>query len=208
MSDEPLLYLRDIAAQHGCGDIASIVLDDPRFPVWSGSSGPHQHHYGDGGLARHTAEVVRLCLANIETLKLSTTAPSWGVPSGREAFLAALFHDYGKIWDYEFWPAHTDTTGHHHPDEWRSTPHKRLVHHISRSAIEWSRAVDRFPAYRDIEEPVLHAILAHHGLREWGSPVAPKTRLAWLLHLCDGLSARFDDADSLDIVAHKKAIGA
>jgi 3'-5' exoribonuclease len=42
---------------------------------------------------------------------------------------------------------------------------------------------------------VLHAILAHHGSREWGSPVVPLTKLAWMLHLCDGISARMDDAE-------------
>jgi 3'-5' exoribonuclease len=62
--------------------------------------------------------------------------------------------------------------------------------------------VDRFPAYRDIEEEVLHAILSHHGMRQWGSPVAPKSRLAWLLHLADSMSARMADADTLDVVKH------
>lgn len=32
------------------------------------------------------------------------------------------------------------------------------------------------------------------------SPVAQKTRVAWLLHLCDGISARMDDAETLDVV--------
>lgn len=202
MSYDPLPTLHGMAVRYGCLDIASIVLDDPRFARWSGSSQSHQHHYGDGGLARHTAEVATLCITNIEALE-----QIYGVPSHREAYLAALYHDLGKIWDYERRDDYTDITG-YHPAEWRGSPHKRLVHHISRSAIEWSRAVDRFTAYRDIEDSVLHAILAHHGQREWGSPVAPKTRLAWLLHLCDGLSARFNDADTLDIVSHKKAIGA
>jgi 23S rRNA maturation-related 3'-5' exoribonuclease YhaM len=53
-------------------------------------------------------------------------------------------------------------------------------------------------------DSVLHAILAHHGRREAGSPVAPKSRIAWLVHLSDQISARMADADTLDIIGHKK----
>jgi len=52
----------------------------------------------------------------------------------------------------------------------------------------------------ELHDKVLHAILAHHGCREAGSPVAPKTREAWLVHFCDGISARMDDADTWDII--------
>lgn len=196
MNDDLIKSLREIAVRLTVQDIAGIVLDDPQFARWSGSSKPHLHHYGDGGLARHTHEVVTLCFTNAPSLSLM----GYPVPSAREIYLAALFHDVGKMWDYEAieHPSDIETVEH---TTWQSAPHKRLVHHISRSAIEWSRAVDRFPAYRGIEGAVLHAILAHHGQREWGSPVAPKTRLAWLLHLCDGLSARFNDADTLDVVS-------
>jgi 3'-5' exoribonuclease len=187
---DPIEYLRKMAVEHHCADIAFVVLSNPKFARWSGSSEPNKHHYGDGGLAQHTYEVAVLCFQVAEGLE-----QIYGMPSGREIYLAALYHDLGKLWDYE--PHGPSMTG---PAGWQAVPHKRLIHHISRSAIEWSRAVDKYPAYRDIEDSVLHAILAHHGRREWGSPVAPKSRLAWLLHYCDAISARFSDADSLDVV--------
>jgi 23S rRNA maturation-related 3'-5' exoribonuclease YhaM len=46
----------------------------------------------------------------------------------------------------------------------------------------------------EIDE-VTHAILSHHGQREWGSPVRPATKLAWILHTCDMMSARVNDCD-------------
>jgi 3'-5' exoribonuclease len=52
------------------------------------------------------------------------------------------------------------------------------------------------------ENNVLHNILAHHGQRAWGSPVAPATKEAWILHLADNLSARLDDCDKHDILKH------
>jgi 3'-5' exoribonuclease len=36
-----------------------------------------------------------------------------------------------------------------------------------------------------------HAILAHHGRQEWGSPVEPVTAEAYILHYADMLSVRF-----------------
>jgi len=178
--------------------LASTVIGDPRFPLWSGSSKPFQHHYGTGGLLRHTYEVVKLC--QIVRLRFYTNVDA------KILFLAALFHDYGKIWDYVPViddPPQTkyilDTT------EWTSGSHKRVVHHISRSVIEWEKAAQQETVVSESErQEVTHAILAHHGQREFGSPVAPYTQIAWLLHFCDGISARMDDCDKMDYLKHRK----
>jgi 3'-5' exoribonuclease len=168
----------------------SLINRYPQFREWSGSSKPCQHHYGNGGLIAHTLQVIELGLAAISTLNLK------GVVSKSEYFLAALFHDTGKMFDYE----KVDALG----LEWRPTPHKRIIHHISRSVLIWHDIIKDSP---DLEamyhDRVMHDILAHHGLREYGSPVAPKSREAWLLHLCDGISARMDDADKMDVVDKK-----
>lgn len=186
MSPETAIkYIHKTADELGIGYIASEVTADPRFPVWSGSSRKEQHHYGKHGLVRHTAEVIQLCLANNALMGESI--------SKRELFLAALFHDCGKMWDYDWW---------------YSTSHKRKIHHISRSAIQWNLAAEKWDLAKpatiedfvksiDVDE-VTHAILAHHGQRAWGSPVAPKSGLAWMLHLCDGISARMNDCDTWD----------
>jgi 3'-5' exoribonuclease len=192
---ESLRYLERVADSLCVGGIASHVLHDDRFYLWSGSSRIDQHHYGKHGLVVHTAEVALLCISNNEYLgnKLDHT----------ELFLSALFHDCGKMWDYE--PVGSDY------EVWGSTPHKRTIHHISRSAIEWNLAsycketCERY-AYisEDLLNTVTHNILAHHGQRAWGSPVAPKTGAAWMLHLCDGMSARMNDCDSLDLYGSSK----
>ena len=189
--EDSIRYLEDLADAFNVGSIANHVLLDPRFILWSGSSRREQHHYGIRGLITHTTEVVKLCLANNELLgcKLNNT----------ELFLSALFHDCGKMWDYA--PSSFENEV---PDysNWISTPHKRSIHHISRSAIQWNLAASKWDLTKsdpsiDVDE-VTHAILAHHGQRAWGSPVAPKSGLAWMLHLCDGISARMNDCDSWD----------
>lgn len=185
-----------IAKEHGVLEIANFVLTDPRFPIWSGSSKPHQHHYGDGGLAQHTFEVVDLCLStNAYFAKIGKDSDP------RKVVLAALFHDCGKMWDYEQTVWTQANADNYTPGEWQGNKHKRLVHHISRSALVWNQALQTAGpkiSFFDPDNDILHAILAHHGQREWGSPVSPGTRLAWLLHLCDGLSARLDDCDKWD----------
>jgi len=184
-----LEYIEKTANDLGVGHIANEVIGDGRFYLWSGSSRKEQHHYGKHGLVRHTAEVIMLCLANDAILGCGM--------DHRELFLAALFHDCGKMWDY----ASLSDDGQQNYDNWVSTPHKRSIHHISRSAIQWNLAAEKWELTKspaiDVDE-ITHAILAHHGQRAWGSPVAPKSGLAWMLHLCDGISARMDDCDSWD----------
>ena len=182
---ESFKFLESQSAYFGVSSLANVVLEDKRFPIWSGSGHSHQHHYGKHGLIIHTAEVVELCLNNNKLL-------SAGIDE-RELYLAGLFHDVGKTWDYE--ACDSDYK------DWRKTPHARHIHHVSRSALVWNQAALEDESFHlsKIDE-ITHAILAHHGQREWGSPVMPNTKLAWMLHLCDSISARTYDADTWDHV--------
>ena len=176
--DKLLEKLKNTADTLYCSRISKIVLDDWRFPIWSGSSKPTTHHYGKHGLIRHVSEVVDLCLANNEVLG------TWNTSVNKQLlFFAALFHDVGKLWDYE--PLDKEY------NEWQAAKHKNMIHHISRSGLIWQEA-SKDLLQKDRDE-VLHAILSHHGRKEWGSPVLPATKLAWVLHLCDCMSARMDD---------------
>lgn len=171
--------------------LVNVILNNPDFFKWSGGAIPQHHHYGDGGLGRHTYEVIKLCLECRVSLNLASL-------NKEELFLAALYHDVGKLFDYE------KVNG-----VWQGNEHKRLIHHISRSAITWSHAWRDYVATTasipvNYHDSVLHAILAHHGQRSWGSPIAPKSQVAWMLHLCDGISARMDDWDRMDVVKKDK----
>lgn len=193
-SEEDALHLANecaklkwTASNLDCVGISNIVLTD-KFSQWTASTkynGKELHHYGIGGLARHTWEVYRL-MSQSSSVLLSIYDPKL---TKEIIFLSALFHDFGKLWDYE-WDAKNN--------EWIRTGHGKEIGHICRSAIEWSNAVKKFPEYEPIHNEILHAILAHHGRKEWGSPITPKTRLAWLLHLSDNLSARWDDCERIE----------
>jgi 3'-5' exoribonuclease len=167
--------LKKIAQKLNVLDLANVVLDDPRFPVWTGASRHYQHHYGNGQLLIHVTEVVDLCLQ---------TCDYFGIKEKDKMYLAALFHDVGKMWDYEI---DNNTT------EWTSNKHINKIHHISRSGLVWCEAAKNAGWKQEDIDDVWHCILSHHGLKEWGSPVQPRTQLAWILHLCDSISARMDD---------------
>lgn len=168
--------------------VANYLLDDERFKICSGSSKENEHHYGNNGLIQHTAEVVRL------TEVLAKEYKDIYQIDETVLFLAALFHDSGKMYDYV-----------NDGNVWKSAPHKRYIHHISRSGIIWNDASQTVPdIYSQYFESVLHCILSHHMERQFGSPVSPKSREAWLLTLCDNVSARMFDADTNDLIKRGK----
>ena len=61
------------------------------------------------------------------------------------------------------------------------------------------RQEKEFESWRELEPEnelvrlhLLHLVIAHHGEREFGSPVEPKTPEAWALHLIDNLDAKLE----------------
>ena len=206
--------LKNTAASLGVSNLANYVLDNKKFRIWSASSKPSQHHYGDYGLVHHTHEVTTSSLAMAEMY------PQYEIDH-RALFLSCIFHDFGKTEDYEKAEEQTIVDGDLTTvigTYWKPTLHKRRIHHITASVLAWDRAFQSICKDIDkdtdgwteeqieedniflkgLHEDVTHAILSHHGRREWGSPVCPNTRIAWLLHLCDGISARLEDCDRLD----------
>lgn len=187
--------LIDIADELGI-DHAWInpVLNNEEFNLWPSSAKPVHHHYGCYGLIKHTWEVVSLCM------QVSDFYPR--VVCKRLAYLAGLYHDFGKIYDYDYNMEINDKGEAYRV--WHATDHKMKIHHIPSSFAYWERQYNLLcnaPLNNKItksdSQEIGHAILAHHGHKEWGSPVEPRTKLAFLLHYCDAISARMDDTDRL-----------
>lgn len=170
------------------------------------------HHNYKGGLMAHTIEVCEI------GLHIGSAFPQFDKDV---FIAAALWHDVGKIWDYKeittfkkpeerhvlmsgtFRPAQTDeeiasqvmtgTWGLAEPAEVvvKSSFQDR-IYHISASNAEFVACARQQKVQQSVIEKVSHAILAHHGpVKEWGSPVAPQTIEALILHQADMLSAKF-----------------
>jgi 3'-5' exoribonuclease len=141
------------------------------------------HHARRGGLAQHTAQMMR-----------TAEAVAGAYPAlNRDLLIAGVvFHDCGKLW--ETCP----------PEEGfaiRSEIRGELMGHIS-IGVEvintlW-RELDREawkdlqPASDEVRLHLIHLVLSHHGELEYGSPIVPKTPEAIALHYIDNLDARLE----------------
>jgi 3'-5' exoribonuclease len=143
------------------------------------------HHARRGGLVEHVAQMIRGAQA------LRTVYPHlhWDL-----VVAGVLFHDCGKLWENDY-----AGDGFVMPFTLRG----ELLGHIS-VGIEVANALWRALAERDefklpatppaeqVRLHLLHLIASHHGQREFGAPVTPRTAEAWALHQLDNLDARIE----------------
>ena len=136
------------------------------------------HHNFPGGLLKHTME---LCLI-AKSLKETNLYPyvEWDIVYG-----ACILHDMGKIYDYEF-----------KDNMIESTEKISLTGHLVTTPLEIydtakTLGIERTPVF----ENLLHAVIAHHGKKEWGSPQTPNTKEAWVVHLVDMISSQIAKED-------------
>jgi 3'-5' exoribonuclease len=140
-----------------------------RFSVCPASVG--RHHAYVGGLLEHTVSVANACVA---------LAGAYPQADADLLLAAALLHDVGKV---EEMAADTSIG-------WTDAGH--LIGHV----VLGERMVQA--AIRDAARPLseqqalclTHAMLAHHGEREWGAPRSPCTLEALLLHHADHTDAQ------------------
>lgn len=148
--------------------VCFVALSDEQFDKAPASSAHHpEPHQKPGGLALHTLEVATHAIAlagDDETLQ-------------QRALVAAVFHDYGKIFEYVIRNGVVV-----------KTPFYGRVGHVVYGWHFFLNVSDGLSI--EEREEIGHALLAHHGRREFGSPVVPQTKLASILHLADSFSAR------------------
>lgn len=173
--------VKKLAQELGHEQVVKFLLQDQSIFSTSGSSSINVHHYGTRGLAQHTIEVIELCKAVSNQLNRG----SWEI-----LFLAALFHDVGKAWDYMKFQKPIQNPEDWGQFEWKNSEHKFKIHHISRSTWVWRDCAQKANLGEMLIDEVCHCILSHHGRREWGSPIEPQTTEANILHHCDSISAR------------------
>jgi 3'-5' exoribonuclease len=141
---------------------------------WPGSI--DKHHAYEGGLVKHTYEVMCIAYDMAETTGAVKTI----------VMEAAAWHDVGKVRCYA--PLSDGT--------WIKTGVYHQVGHV----------IESHHMYLELEGnnlAVEHAILAHHGRREWRSPVEPQTLEAWVVHWADMSSAKpWDQSTAVRVPAH------
>src|SRR5436309_6195012 len=144
------------------------------------------HHARRGGLVEHTAQMMRVA---------KEIAPLYPQLNLDLMIAGTLYHHSGKLCENELpengFVMNFDERG-------------ELVGHISiglelvnalwrklsaENAEAWKNLV---PASEDVRLHLLHLIASHHGEKELGSPVFPKTPEAMTLHYIDNLDAKLE----------------
>ncbi len=144
------------------------------------------HHARRGGLVEHTAQMMRVA---------SEIAPIYPQLNLDLLIAGILFHDSGKLWENQF----SETGFVMDYDELGE-----LVGHISigleivnslwrRLSAENADAWKTYsPSSEDVRLHLLHLIGSHHGEKQLGSPVEPKTPEAMALHYIDNLDSKLE----------------
>lgn len=136
------------------------------------------HHNKLGGLLQHMVEVTEASnmLENVAIRLMGCELNSSLITCG------AILHDIGKLDAYVVECLKID----------ESTP-GMLIDHMALSILIIDQAYTALKLEKDIEYyQLLHIIQSHHGCKEWGSPVEPKTIEAQIIHFADNFSAKVE----------------
>ena len=128
------------------------------------------HHAHVGGLVEHTLSVVHI---------VRSVCHLYPQMNADLLITGALLHDIGKTEELEGLLA-VD-----YSDEGNFLGHVVLT---DRMVGEKLRMIPDFPPH--LANLLCHMLISHHGEREWGAPVVPKTMEACALHYADNLDAR------------------
>ena len=141
------------------------------------------HHGYTAGLLEHVWSMTRT--ASFLADHYSRYYHNLNPPLNRGVVIAAtVLHDIGKLRELAY-----------HPVEAKYTKEGCLIGHvlIGRDMVrDQARKIEGFP-----EETLLvleHAILAHHGRKEFGAPIVPQTLEALLVSFVDDLDAKMNVA--------------
>ena len=145
----------------------------------------NMHHAFPGGLLNHTHQMLHM---------LEGLYPVLPYPIKVErCILAILFHDYGKVYEYN-----------HNGD---TQPDMYLLGHIYISAHKLQNVLEDKEIPTDEVKRIIHCVLAHHGQREYGSPVLPCTQEAAIVTYLDNISAKTDAAETAPDGEYVGALG-
>ncbi len=174
-------------------DVTTTIYNDLKKKFYIHPAATSFHHNYKGGLAYHTSAMLKIAegLLNI-----------YHYINKDLVYSAIILHDIYKSIEIEADGKDYSIDG-------------SLLGHISMSSANVLVVADKL-GYKNTEEIMLlqHTILSHHGKKEWGSPVEPKTPEALLVHYCDNIDSKlavigevFEDAVPGDMTSKVGVMG-
>lgn len=159
--------------------VNALITDDVIEKMSGHPAASGMHHNIIGGLLMHTATMAQCghYLSQIYNLNRDLVES------------AILLHDFKKL---EELSCNIET------GDIKYTTRGSLEGHIVMMAIEIDKVANELGLQGTEEVELLkHCVLAHHGKREWGSPVEPAVREALLIHYIDGMDAEMYKLDKM-----------
>lgn len=143
------------------------------------------HHAYQGGLLNHTHQMLHMLEGLYPCLPYRIKV--------ERCILAILFHDYGKVYEY-------NRQGDTQPDMY-------LLGHIYIGAHKLQNVLEQHGVEAEEVKRIVHCILAHHGQREYGSPVLPCIQEAAIVTYLDNISAKVDAMEATPEGEYVPALG-
>mgnify|MGYP002580200663 CR=1 FL=1 len=157
--------------------LAKLVLDLAGDKLLTFPAAKQMHHAERGGLLHHTTTMLRAANAIMTVYpQLNASLLTAGV----------IVHDLAKIDEMD-----ADTLGlvsDYSVDG-------KLIGHIVRGVVNIQLAAEKTKASPGKALLLQHMVLSHHGIPEYGSPLAPKFPEAEVLNTIDTLDARLYEMD-------------
>lgn len=167
--------------------VKTTIAKNPKFIEYPAALS--HHHTYKGGLLVHTYEVAYLSQKITEAVEeLNPDIKGFDKDALK---CAAWLHDIGKLEVYE----EKDDVYIPSLCKWADATNKgtsskdNTASHITRSYEIFKNNVKEYEFEDEFVEKVGHCILAHHGRKEWDSPVEPKCLEAFILATADKISA-------------------
>jgi 3'-5' exoribonuclease len=194
MWSELQAHLRAVKNDHIRVLLNRIVADnEAQLRVWPAAQ--MIHHAYRGGFLEHITKMAEVGLLLARAYHANEDLVLAGV----------VLHDIGKLQEL----AYEGGSGSYTRDG-------NLVGHITLGVVmvrEQINGIANFPA--ELRSQIEHLILSHHGIREHGSPVEPKTIEAFIVASVDELDAKLnqvrkaiaDDAGDGEFTAWNKRLG-
>jgi len=168
------------------------ILETDSYWRAPAAQGMHQHWVG--GLGEHVHRLLRLFVGMIHS-----DHPT--VVNCRKSLVIAglVLHDWLKTKDYE------EVS----PGVFQYTEFCNLVGHPAGGPIVVSNVINKQRIKMDprLRMHLYHVMLAHHGRRDWGSPIEPATIEAWIVHMLDNLDGKLSMFEETKDGGYHKGIG-
>ena len=175
MYDEICAIIRASAQNDGehvpLAELALGILEKNKEAYMTSSAAITMHHNIKGGLLYHSYRMMK---------SSDALCGVYGILDRELMVCGAALHDIGKIWEYD-----TNEMG-----DASENPVGVLYGHLYIGANYVRSEANNTNCPPEKVKLLVHMILSHHGMQEWGTVVCPATAEAFALHYIDNMDAK------------------